>query len=109
MPIPKDERAVADAIAKLIGAWDEAVYKKHIARAFPERDQVADFYQGLRAKYGTCAVTSAEHAAFERTILLACERGGELRLSLTLDDQDRAVIRSYKLRPAPAAGICPLR
>jgi CubicO group peptidase (beta-lactamase class C family) len=107
VPIPADERRIGEAVAKLIGAWDEGLYKKHLSRAFPQHDEVVAFYEGVRRKHGKCAVRSAEHAAFDRTILLACERGRDLRLSVTLDAKDPSVVRGYKLRTAPAGGRCP--
>ena len=102
-------RKVADAIVKLIGKWDDGLYKKHLAHAFPKRDKVVEFYDGVRKAHGTCAVKSAEHAAFDRTIVLACERGRDIRMSLTLDAKDRSVIRSYTLRPIAVGGTCPVR
>jgi hypothetical protein len=109
VPIPADERKVADAIASLIGQWDEALYTKHLARAFPKHDDVVAFYDGVRKRHGTCAVKSAEHAAFDRTILLTCERGRDIRLSLTLDAKDRDVVQGYVLRPGGGGGVCPVR
>lgn len=109
VPIPKDERKVADAIAKLIARWDEGLYKKHLATAFKEHDEVRAFYDHFRERHGTCAVKSATHAAFDRTVLLACERGGDLHLTLALDAKNPDVVKSYALRPAGAVGTCPVR
>ncbi len=109
VPIPPEERKVADALAKLIGNWSDALYKKHLSKAFPKRDEVSDFYSGLRKKYGRCQVRSAEHVVFDRTILLSCERGRDLRLTLTVDEKDHDVVRSYKIRPTPSEGTCPVR
>lgn len=109
VPIPADERKVADAITKLIGKWDEALYKKHLAHAFPKRDEVVDFYDGVRKRHGKCEVKSAEHEAFDRTILLTCERGSGIRLSLTLEEKDRSVIQRYRLRSPGSGGMCPVR
>ena len=97
------------AIAKLITKWDDALYDKHLARAFKDRDGTRAFYDGLRARRVTCAVQSASHAPFHRTILLACERGGDLTLTLTLDANNPDVVTSYHLRPVGGEGPCPVR
>ncbi len=109
VPIPKDERAVADAIVRLIAKWDEGLYKRHLAAAFKDKGEVRDFYDHVRERHGTCAVKSAAHGAFDRTILLACERGGDVNLTLKLDAKDPSVVKGYALRPARPGGTCPVR
>ena len=73
------------AIVALVAKWDDALYEKHLAKAFTDKHEVRGFYDGLRARHGTCAVESATHGAFERLIRLGCGRGGDLNLKLTLE------------------------
>lgn len=107
--IADDERKVAAAIARLIDRWDEALYKKHLAHAFPRHAEVVEFYDHLREGHGACSVKSAEQTHTNRTILLSCERGRDLRLSLTLDAQDRSAVARYTVRNASSGGVCPVR
>jgi CubicO group peptidase (beta-lactamase class C family) len=105
----------AARIAGLIGGWSDATYEQVLAPTFP-RPAMQDFFRGVRAQYKSCKVGKAMAGDGERraTLALACAAGGDLALSLALDDKGaRAVgMRIVPLASSalsPAEGRCPAR
>lgn len=99
---------IGDAIASLVNKWDDASFKKHLAKAKRTRDEAAKYFAGLRDAHGTCKVASMNHFIFDTTLVLECERGGDLGLRVDVDEKDRESARSYSLRSL-ATGTCPVR
>jgi CubicO group peptidase (beta-lactamase class C family) len=118
VPAPPELGRVADQLAGLVGAWDDAVYAKNLAaKGRQTRDEAATVFARQRAGHGTCKVRSYDHwtnAGGRSTgvlgwgegdaFTLACERGGDLKLSLRLDPEG-SVLR-YELDPV-SSGTCP--
>jgi CubicO group peptidase (beta-lactamase class C family) len=109
VPIPPALRAVADDLTGLVRAWDEAVYAKHLARFPRPHDELVKFFGGLRAAHGACAVSSSTKEAFDRTIVLACDRGGPLSLTLAVDAKEPDVVTGVAFHNAAGGGTCPVR
>jgi CubicO group peptidase (beta-lactamase class C family) len=113
LPVPPALRPVADDMAGLIRAWDDAVYEKHLAKFPKPRDEMVKFFDGLRASHGACTVTSSTMEAFDRTLVLTCDRGGALSLTLAVDPKAPDAITGIAFRNAGGGGggggPCPVR
>jgi hypothetical protein len=109
VPIPPALREVADHMTGLIRQWDEAVYEKHLAKFPRPHDELAKFFDGLRASHGGCAVASSTKEALDRTIVLACDRGGSLTLTLAVDPKAPDTVTGLAFRGAGGGGTCPVR
>jgi CubicO group peptidase (beta-lactamase class C family) len=108
VPLTAEERRAAEALAGLIGRWSDAVYRKLLDRKSRSREDTVAFFDRVRAAHGACAVQSARQRGFTRTVHLTCDRGGDLTLSFTLDEADRAAVKSFGMRPFQS-GTCPIR
>jgi hypothetical protein len=107
--VSKGLQAAAEALAGLIGKWDDRVYKKHLAqKATKPREETAAFFEKVRVAHGVCTVKSAVREVFEQWFELDCERGGALTLSLSLDAKDEKAVQKFAIRPV-GGGTCPVR
>ncbi len=111
---------MADRLADLVGAWDDAVYASHLAaKGRRTREEAAAIFAALRAGHGSCKVTSHEHWSDSEdrstglgswsegdAFTLGCERGGDVRLDLRLDPVDAESVIRYELRTS-SSGTCP--
>jgi len=97
--VPPEIAKAGAAIATLVAKWDERVYKKHLAKMGPPHDDSKTLFAELRELHGSCKVKEAVHAGFDWNVILACERNGELEVSLTPRIRVRAVM----------TGRCPVR
>jgi len=64
--------------------------------------------QALRSAHGACLVKSSTMLSSDRSIVLACERGGDLALVLDVDKKDSNAVSSYGFSGV-SEGTCPLR
>jgi CubicO group peptidase (beta-lactamase class C family) len=107
-PMSKELRAVADPITGLIRRWDDAVYKRYLSKTTKTRNEAFNMFEGLRASHGACVVKSSTVVAFDRNIVLECERGGDLALFIDLDKKDPSTVSMYRFGGA-SESICPAR
>lgn len=105
---PAKLAAVAGRIAGLVKRWDEGVYKKHLAARFKDRDKTAALFERLRASHGACDAKEYERTPTRSRFALVCERGSNLKLTLSLDQKDDDVVAGYWIGPE-ATGACPVR
>jgi CubicO group peptidase (beta-lactamase class C family) len=109
VPPPPPLARAAARVAGLIGKWDDGVYRRHLApKAARPRAEAAAFFERLRAAHGACAVKSFTRWVNRPDFALACERGGGLTLTLTLDDKREDAVASYAITD-DGAGTCPAR
>jgi hypothetical protein len=109
--VPDRILPAAKAVASLIGKWDDRLYQKHLApHATSKKEDVVAFYAKVRERHGVCKVGTAERNG-EGTFapLLTCERGGDVRLHLKVDEKTPDQIVEYTIKPASPAGACPVR
>ena len=106
---PKALRRAADDLASLVGKWDERIYKKRIApKATKPRDETFEWFEtSLRKPFGACKVKSAIHEGHDTRFILACERGRDITLSVSLDEKNPDVVTGYGFRPVKS-GTCPV-
>ena len=106
---PPELAGAAERVAGLIGKWDERVYKKLLAPGAPgsRADAELSFVQ-RRAAHGACKVTSFSRWANRPDFHLACERGGDLTLTLALDEKRKSVVKSYAIT-GEGSRACPAR
>jgi hypothetical protein len=101
---PADLRAAADRIAALVGRWDERVYRAHLApKATEPRDATRARLEALGRVHGACKVKSFYRWANDPQFVLGCERGGDLKLGLSLDADHPAVVTRYAVEGLPGA------
>jgi CubicO group peptidase (beta-lactamase class C family) len=108
VPLPKEIRAAVERVVGLIRRWDEAIYKKYLAKIKTTHDETAAAFAKLRAVHGACFVKSSTIVGFDREIVLECERGGGLSLTLDMDKNRPELISSYAFAEAQE-GTCPVR
>lgn len=101
--------AVATRIASLLKAWDKRTYAALLSPAFTQAAMKSRFHE-LALRHGSCALAKPLDGDGESTatFALTCERGGDLRLELTLDEA-RARAKALTLAPinrSPADGQC---
>jgi CubicO group peptidase (beta-lactamase class C family) len=106
-PIPKPLRSVVQRVTQLIGKWDDSLYKKHLAKVRP-RDETASAFEALRAAHGACTLKASTVEAFDRSFQLACDRGGDLTMTLALDKKDPNLVTGYAFHGA-SDELCPVR
>jgi CubicO group peptidase (beta-lactamase class C family) len=80
---PPELAKMGEAVASLVAKWDERVYKKHLTKSGPPRDEGKTMFAELRELHGSCKVREAVHVGFDWNVMLSCDRGGELEVSLT--------------------------
>jgi hypothetical protein len=96
---PPEVAKTGEVVAALVAKWDERVYKKQLAKAGPPPDEGKTMFAELRELHGSCKVREATHVGMDWSFTLACERGGELEVSL-----------APRLRVQPIRkGLCPVR
>jgi CubicO group peptidase (beta-lactamase class C family) len=108
LPVPPELRTIGDRVVGLIKKWDEGVYKKHLAKAKKSRDDAIKTFDHLRASHGSCSVKSMTNEVFDKKLVLACERGSDLTLTLSVDPKSPDIVTAYSIRSA-AQGTCPVR
>ena len=101
--------AAATRIASLLKAWDERTYTALLSPAFPQPALKSRFRE-LAQKHGRCVLAKSldGDGGSTASLSLACERGGNLRLDLTLDESS-AHVKSMTLAPighSPPDGQC---
>lgn len=106
--LPPEERRAAEALTGLIGRWNAAVYSRVLDRTSRSRAETSAFFERVRNAHGACAVKSARQRGFARTVLLACDRGGDLTLSFSLDEAEPGAVKTFGMRPFQP-GTCPVR
>ncbi|MFT3767868.1 MAG: serine hydrolase domain-containing protein [Minicystis sp.] len=108
LPVPPELRTVSDRVTGLVKKWDDAVFKKHLARTKKPREETARFFEELRAAHGACTVKSMTNVVFTRKLALECEHGGDLTLTLAVDAKSPDVVTSYAFEGV-GHGTCPVR
>lgn len=108
VPIPAALRPIADAFSKLTKKWDDAIYKKHLGRAKPGREEAAKLFEQLRAAHGTCTAKSLSSFVFDRKLVLECERGGNITVEWTGAEKEPDAVTAYKVL-TERQGRCPVR
>jgi hypothetical protein len=109
VPPPANVERVARDLAGLIKRWDEAIYKKRLLpKLKTPRAEVEALFTRVRADHGGCAVKTFTRRPDRDEFSLTCDRGGDLRLSFTIDEKDENVVASLGVRPLPAGGMCPV-
>jgi CubicO group peptidase (beta-lactamase class C family) len=113
LPIEPRLRKTVDEVSALIGKWDAATYKKHLAaKARTTRDEAAREFDALRWRHGACTAKSATRrwtgAEYDRTFDLVCQRGGALSLILKTDAKDPNAVTAYSFASTVNA-TCPVR
>jgi hypothetical protein len=111
LPIEPELRKLAGRVVGLVGKWDDATYKSHLAaKSKRTREQIVNEFDALRAMHGACTIESATRlwlgAAYGRKLELACERGGNLSLLLEIGP-DRNLVERYAFERM--GGTCPNR
>jgi CubicO group peptidase (beta-lactamase class C family) len=109
VPAPPAVAKAAERIAGLVRKLDAAVYRKlfptEAAAAHAER---LAFFDKVRATYGACAPKGYTRTDTRQELTLACDRGGDLTLQLTLDAKNEEAVSAFALTPVPG-GACPVR
>lgn len=108
LPIPPELRTVGQRVAGMIKRWDESTYRKHLARTKRPRQETVTHFEDLREAHGACRVKSLMNVVFDRKLVLACDRGGDLVLSLSLDSKHPDAVTSYEIERANE-GACVAR
>ncbi|HEU4538140.1 MAG TPA: serine hydrolase domain-containing protein, partial [Polyangiaceae bacterium] len=104
-PPPELARA-AERLAGLVGKWDANAYQRFLApKAKASRAEIEAAFGRLRAARGACKVEEFSRHVNRPRFRLACERGGELTLSLAVDDARRELVTSYAFS-SENAGAC---
>lgn len=101
--------AAATRLTSLLKTWDERTYTALLSPAFPQAATKSRFHE-LALRHGSCALAKPLDGDGDSTAALAlsCERGGDLRLELTLDETSTRA-KSMTLVPlsrSPADGQC---
>jgi CubicO group peptidase (beta-lactamase class C family) len=107
LPVPKDLRPIADKLTALIRKWDQGTFAKHLSKQKNTREGLVQEFESMRLHHGSCAVQSMTAVSDARTVVLECEHGGELELSLELDKRDPAQVISFAFNVKD--GVCPVR
>lgn len=107
-PIPPALKKVADRVTRLIGAWDEGTYAKHLAKTKKTKDETAAAFEALRGAHGACTVKSSRIEGFERAFVLDCQRGGRLSLKLMVEPKHTDTVVRYGFKSG-GEGTCPVR
>jgi CubicO group peptidase (beta-lactamase class C family) len=108
LPVPPEMRKAADRVVGLVKKWDDAVFKKHLSKTKRPREEAVKLFDELRAAHGTCGVKSLTNVVFDQRIVVACERGGDLTLTVQMDPKDADAVTSYAFEAA-SQGTCPVR
>jgi hypothetical protein len=109
VPAPRAVAQAAERLASLLRAWDDGVYEASLGGSPTLRAaRVADF-EKLRAAHGACTPTAYVHTPDKHRFTLACDRGGDLHLELTLAEKNEEAIASYSISPASSQGACPVK
>lgn len=109
VPAPPRIAKVGGLLAGLIGKWSAPVYKRHLApRSKKPEAETATFFERIRATHGACKVTSFSSRGNKPELALTCERGGNLALSLELDEKEDGVVSRYTITPLDP-GACPIK
>jgi CubicO group peptidase (beta-lactamase class C family) len=111
VPMPERLLPAAKGVVSLIAKWDDRLYAKHLAPRSPgKKEDTVAFYAKVRERHGTCKLGSAERTGDGSfTTLLTCDRGGDVRLHLKVDEKTPDVIVEYTIKPASPPGVCPVR
>ena len=106
---PPAMMTAANAVAGLVGTWDESVYQQVLSKAQPPHDVMKDGFAAIGAQQGACKVKSTIHVGFDWGFELECERGGGMRLTVVTDPADKATVKGLGFQPAAVEGLCPRR
>jgi CubicO group peptidase (beta-lactamase class C family) len=107
LPVPKETRGPADKLVGLIRKWDPATYAKHLGKEKKTREKLAEEFDGLRLIHGACTVQSMTAFSDEKKLVLDCEHGGEVELTMELDKKDPTQIVAHAFNAKE--GVCPVR
>jgi hypothetical protein len=108
VPAPKELARAADRLAGLVGKWSDAVYKKHIEpKAHRPRAETAAFFEKVRAGHGACKVKSFSRWVNQPSFVLGCERGGDVKLTVALDDKNEDAITGFSITGEDDGGCAP--
>lgn len=106
---PPPLATAAARLTGLIGKWEESIYKKLLApKDAKGHDAMKAFFEPIRAAHGSCAVKSFSRRANQPSFTLGCDRGGDLTLTIKLDEKSEEVIASYGIR-GEGGGTCPVK
>ncbi|APR85909.1 Beta-lactamase class C and other penicillin binding protein [Minicystis rosea] len=108
LPVPPELRGAADRVVGLIKKWDDAVFRKHLAKTKRPHDETAKLFDDLRNAHGACTAKSLTSTFRSRKIALECERGGPLALSLSVDPKSADTVTAYAFESV-GQGTCPVR
>jgi hypothetical protein len=108
VPLPAERRKIAERVVGLIAKWDDAVYRKHLARTKKTREDAARFFTDLRAAHGACSVKAQVVTMGTERIVLDCERGGDMLFELGVDAKKADEVTGYGFSGA-GQGTCPVR
>jgi CubicO group peptidase (beta-lactamase class C family) len=108
VPVPPDLLRVVEPLVGLVKTWDPAVFDQHLARTPVPRAEAAKLFDDLRATHEACTVRSLAPAGATRKLALACDRGGDLTLTLAVDEAAGNAVTSYAFE-GPSQGTCPVK
>jgi hypothetical protein len=109
VPPPPAVARAAERLAGLIQAWDDGVYTRILgANTTKTRAERQAIFDGLRTAHGSCAPRGFVRTHETQKVTLACDRGGDLGLTLKLDEKDQEAVASFSLAPE-GGGACPTR
>ncbi len=108
VPVPPELLRVVEPLVGLVKTWNPAVYDQHLARTSVPRAEAARAFEDLRATHGACTARSLSPAGATRKLALTCEKGGDLMLTLALDEAAGSAVTSYAFE-AVSQGTCPVR
>jgi CubicO group peptidase (beta-lactamase class C family) len=106
-PPPAGLRRQADALAALIGAWNDGLHQRLLGNTRRPRAEAKQYFEDLRATHGACRIQAAVHEARTWRMELACDRGPASALQLSLRNGDPAALEDYAV--APTGRGCPRR
>jgi CubicO group peptidase (beta-lactamase class C family) len=104
--MPPALRKQVDAIAGLIGRWDDGAHQRLLARTKRSRPDAKKYFDELRAAHGACRVKGAVHQGVDWQMELQCDRG-EAVLRLALRAGDPVALEDYRV--VAAGRGCPRR
>ncbi len=104
---PAGLRKQAEAIASLLGTWDDGLHQRLLAKTKRARAEARAYFDDLGASHGACRLKVPVHVGFEWRMELGCDRGGGLTLHLVLHDRDPAALEDYSLSATETG--CPRR
>jgi CubicO group peptidase (beta-lactamase class C family) len=109
VPAPRAAVHAAERVASLIGAWDDGTYETILGGSTTLRAGRAADFEKLRAAHGACTPRAYVHTPDKHRFTLACDRGGDLHLELTLAEKNEEAVASFSISPVGSAGACPVK